>query len=579
MTYHLLEIRVVLAVLAASTGLSLSVPVFAQTVPNTTRQELILPSPKENTPAPSVKVRTENFGPSECFAGSDDLRATITEINILEESGGALRPDYAKALAGITAPNKEQTLRVACDIRDQANDMLRKQGWLASVQIPPQELVDSLRLTLISAKLGAVEVMGDAGPYSDRIAGKIAQLKALSPFSAQAAERILFDLNDVPGLSVKLNLAPGAGGMSVVDGRLLVAFEPYAIFVNARNYNAKRAGRETVYGRYEYYGLTKNADVSYVGAQTTFDFKEQWIGQIGHEFGLGANGLRIGADLTYAKAKPVFGSLDFESEALIANLRMAYPLLRQPQRIADIVVGFDYADQSTDLVGLPLSKDQTRALYLRGQMSGKTVNRLSRQSLGYDGFVELRQGLSGLGATRIGDAGLAVTDGLSASRPFGQADSFVARAGLNMVAGLGPNFGVRAKGAAQWTDNPLLNYDEFAVGNLSIGRGYDPGASSGDRAIGGAFEVYTNINAPGLPTIQTFGFYDVVQVKNLDFGTLDSKRSLASMGGGLRMAIADGVQAELTYAKPLDRAQRSDLDKPADRLLFSITKKFPAIFN
>lgn len=579
MTHHLPKLRVVTTVLAAVLGFPLAAPVLAQTVPNTTRQELTLPSPMQNSPILGVKIQTENLDPSECFAGSDTLRATIRDIDIVEAGGGALRPEYAKALASITAPNNEQPLRIACDIRDQANAMLRKQGWLASVQIPPQELVDSLRLNLISAQLGAVTVVGDAGPYSDRIARKITRLKALAPFSAQAAERILFDLNDVPGLSVKLTLASSAGGMGVVDGRLLVAFEPYAVFVNARNFNAKRAGRETVYGRFEYYGLTKNADVTYVGAQTTLDFKEQWIGQIGHEFGVGENNLRFGADLTYAKAKPVFGGLDFQSEALIANLRLRYPLLRKAASNADVVLGFDYADQSTDIVGLPLSKDQTRALYLRGQMAGKNTNMMTQQSIGFDGFIELRQGLSALGASESAANGLTLTNGLSASRPFGQADSFVARAGLNLAVALGENFGVRAKGAAQWTDNPLLNYDEYAVGSLSIGRGYDPGASSGDRAIGGAFELYTNIKAPGMPTLQTFGFYDVVQVENLDFGTFDPKRSLASIGAGLRMAIADGVQAELTYAKPLDRAQPSDLNKPTERVLFSITTKFPAIFN
>ena len=79
--------------------------------------------------------------------------------------------------------------------------------------------------------------------------------------------------------------------------------------------------------------------------------------------------------------------------------------------------------------------------------------------------------------------------------------------------------------------------------------------------------------------MQAFGFYDVVQIENLDFGTPDPKRTLASAGGGVRVSLGDGVQAEITYAKPLDRAIFTDVEKPSDRILFSVTTKFPASFR
>ena len=280
-----------------------------------------------------------------------------------------------------------------------------------------------------------------------------------------------------------------------------------------------------------------------------------------------------------ARVRPTVGTLDFESEAVIANLRVRHPLLREVNQSADITLGLDYADQSVDVTNVPLSKDKTRAIYLNSQISGNKSDPFTGKSFGYEGFIEMRQGLSGLGATRIGDAGLSVTDNVPASRPFGEADSFVVRAGVNLATAMGPKFGVRVKTEAQWSDNPLLNYDEYSVGNLSIGRGYDPGANSGDRAIGGAFEAYTNIQARGGPNVQAFGFYDVVQLENLDPFTTDKVRTLSSIGGGIRMAVKKGVQLELAYAKPLDRAVISDLEKPTDRVLVSITTKFPDLFR
>ena len=79
--------------------------------------------------------------------------------------------------------------------------------------------------------------------------------------------------------------------------------------------------------------------------------------------------------------------------------------------------------------------------------------------------------------------------------------------------------------------------------------------------------------------MQAFGFYDVVQLENLDPFTTDKVRTLSSIGGGIRMAVKKGVQLELAYAKPLDRAVISDLEKPTDRVLVSITTKFPDLFR
>jgi len=256
-----------------------------------------------------------------------------------------------------------------------------------------------------------------------------------------------------------------------------------------------------------------------------------------------------------------------------------YPLITTSRTLAGVTIGFDYIDQSTDVGQFPLSKDAIRALYLRGDMSGSRQAPGSQAALNYEGFLELRQGIPIFGATEINDGGTAFTGNVSASRPFGVVDSFVALGGLDLSASLGTIFGARARTEVQWTDNPLLNFDEYSIGNLSIGRGYDPGANSGDRAIGGAFEVSANVISGSRPNIQVFGFYDVVQVENLDFGTPEPKRTLASSGGGVRVSLGGDVRAELTYAKPLDRAIFSDEDKPSDRVMFSITTKFPANFR
>ena len=231
------------------------------------------------------------------------------------------------------------------------------------------------------------------------------------------------------------------------------------------------------------------------------------------------------------------------------------------------------------MVGVPLSKDAIRTVYARSEIAGEKRNLDGSIALAYDGFLEVRKGLGIFGATEIGQFGTAVTDGITASRPFGNADAFVVRFGGELNWFPGPIFDLRARMEGQWTDDPLLNYDEYSIGNLSIGRGYDPGANSGDRAIGGLAEIGATVFRSADMQARLFGFFDIIQVENLDRGTPDPRRTLKSVGGGLRFLIGDGLRAEVTYANPLDEALFNDEEPPPARVLFSITTKIPALFR
>jgi len=73
--------------------------------------------------------------------------------------------------------------------------------------------------------------------------------------------------------------------------------------------------------------------------------------------------------------------------------------------------------------------------------------------------------------------------------------------------------------------------------------------------------------------VEVSAFYDQVHVQNLDPGSVDAKRRLRSVGGGLRFVLPQQLVLDLTYAHPLDRVQPLDDKKPSDRFLVSITAK------
>ncbi|MEL6667070.1 MAG: hypothetical protein AAFQ24_13155, partial [Pseudomonadota bacterium] len=435
-----------------------------------TSQELELPETEDrNSDRGNVRIQRDAGLRASCPFDESDLSIALTDVQFVDVRGGELAPELAQSLSRVSTPQGERPLSVVCDVRDAANTALRQDGWIATVQVPQQELTGSLRLDVISANISEIRITGDPGPYRDALTQAIEPLRALDPLNEREAERILLNANDIPGLEVRLALSPSGEAPGEVIGNLSVDFERYAAFFNVRNYNARSIGRETGFGRLEVYGLTGLADVTYIAGQATADFDEQLIVQGGHEFGIGPDNIRVGFDVVFASARPTIQNLDLETDTLVANFSVAYPLMRTPATAADITLGFDYIDQETNVGDTTLSKDSIRTAFLRAEVDGQK-RRIDRSTeFLYSAFAEVRKGFDVFGATALNQFGTATTDGFTASRPFGNADAFVLRSGADVTWFPGSIFDLRGRFEAQWTDEPLLNFDEYAVGNLSIG--------------------------------------------------------------------------------------------------------------
>ncbi len=572
---------------ALACGVLLSVPAHAQEAPpptGQTRGELETPEVEDRrTNSITTEFRRDGGARQSCPFEENGTRVSINQLQFVDgrpvSAGGtgALAPELVETLASVPQPSGEYSLTAICDLRDAANDALRRDGWIATVQVPPQELEGTLTLNVISARLTEIRITGETGPYRDLLQDLLAPLTQLDPLNERDAERILLNANDVPGLDVRLALAPAGEGGGAVVGNLSANYERFAAYVNARNYNASSIGRETVFGRVEYYGLTGMSDITHIAAQTTIDFNEQFIFEVGHEFGVGSENIRIGTSAVYASARPDIQDLDLQTDTFLANIEASYPYLRTPLTAVDISFGLDWIEQETSVGPVPISKDALRTFYIRGDIQGQK-RRPNRDPLfAYSGYLEVRQGVSFLGATDFGDFGTSQTGDVTASRPFGYADATVMRAAADVTWFPVRGFDIRGRVEGQITNRPLLNFDEFAIGNLSIGRGYDPGANSGDRAIGGVAEATATLFDKAQHRLKLFGFFDIVQLENLDRGTPDPRRTLKSVGGGLRYNFGRKINAEVIFAEPLDRPLFFDNEDPPSRILFSITTKFPAL--
>ena len=574
-------LKVALLMTAALPGAALAQstppPPPPQSLPDREQVELPAPDPEQQRPRIRVDAR-DAVQTAPCPLERYDIKVAITNVAFSGVNGAELAPEIRQLLASVTPPGGgEQPIAVVCEIRDRATAALRREGYVASVQIPPQTVeTGTLRLEVITARIVEIRVRGDAAPYRGTLTARTEQLKSLNPLNERDAERILLLAGDVPGLDVQLALRPAGTAPGEVIGDLTVVYRPYSILANVQNYGSRQLGRETAYVRGEVYGLTGAADVTYLGASTTLDFEEQQVVQVGHIAGIGSRGLTLGGSFIYAWSRPELGLLDIRSESLIAGLEVAAPLYRSLNHNLRLSGGLELIEQRTRVFsggeGAPLNRDKLRVAYLRGDASwrepifwggdGATVN------LG----AEFRKGLDIFDATERGEIS---PSGFTPSRFEGNPTALVFRGELDATIGVGPIFSLHGAARYQWTDDPLLNFEEYSIGNLTIGRGYDPGANSADRALALRIEPRAKLYSSPRGRVDLFAFYDAVRITNLDPNTAETGRWLDSWGGGVRGIIPGIAYLEAMYARPEDKALLvPNARRAPDRFLISLTMQF-----
>jgi hemolysin activation/secretion protein len=569
------------ALLAAALG-GLAAPVSAQTVPTQaapTREEIDRPDlrPTARPPARLTVEGEVERAPCPLAAPSyQGITFTLSDVvfnNLTGVPAAELRPAFADFL-GRTVP-----IATVCEIRDRTATILRRKGYLAAVQVPPQEIENGIvRFDVLMARIVAVQVRGDAGRSEETIAGFLRALQEMPVFNEREAERYLLLAKDLPGYDVRLTLRPAGTAAGEVIGEVAVLHTPFEVDLNVQNYGARDVGRWGGLLRAQINGLTGLGDRTSVGVYTTADFEEQQVLQLSHDFALGAEGLRLGGRFTHAWTEPGGNpELDIESRTLLASLEATFPFLRSQSANVQGALGFDLVNQEIDILGETLNRDKLRIAYARADFD--TIDEASLGALpGFTAFqprwrlggtIELRQGLDIFDATEF-CPGCPVQP----SRVPGTSKGTVIRAaGLAEFRPI-PNIAFSLAPRAQYSDDPLFAFEEFSGGNYTVGRGYDPGVLTGDSGFGFQSELRIGSVTPEALdkfAFQPFAFFDAGWVWN-NRDAISGSQSLYSAGAGVRAAYGDRFRLDLALAVPLKRAglqtERGDA-----RILLSFTTR------
>lgn len=547
--------------LLATAGALAASPARAQAPPGAT------PTPQQLNPAEQVETRVRPRAndifvapePGPCPLRGSDLTFELKGVEFAGATGS--EEDLVRSYKGLVG----QTIPVSaiCDIRDRAAAILFAKGVLARVEIPEQKIAEGqLRLEVIQARIANIRFHGDAGPAQGKIEDYLEKLRGMTPFNLNLAQRYLLLAADVPGVQISAAIRPSSQGRGAVDLDVAATHDLIDVAANVQNFGSETMGPWAGLARVDFKGLTRFGDRTGVVLYSTLDGREQRIVQLLGEARPGDDGLLLRGSFSYAQTHPsgALAPLKLEGTATDLQLSAAYPLVRRREGNINLGGGLDIVDQSTDFGGGgALIDDKLRIVFLRAEATTRT--RIFGVPFNGDVAIEARQGLDALGASQAGEAAL--------SRAAGEPDALVGRMEAHAVFGWTPWLQTSFGAALQYADSPLLSYEQLAVGNLTIGRGYDPSSVAGDR--GGALAFETRLGPFALPLglqAQLYGFYDSAHAELID---IDTKVTVHSAGGGLRLASDRGVDIDVFYAAPFDKPSLNAPGKPPSRVMVSLT--------
>ena len=491
--------------------------------------------------------------------------STLTfKLEAVDVVGSSVSADLVKA-AYSRLQGTEIPVAKICDIRDELSLILFRRGRLARVEIPAQTISGGrLRIEVTEARIVAVRVRGDIGRGQDRVEAYLDKLRGMTPFDLDTAQRYLLLASDVPRVHVSAALRPSAEGQGAIDLEVQLSRDPVNELAAVQNSGSDSLGPWGLLARVDLNSFTSFGERTTLIAYDTVPSKDQWIAQMVEEARFGSSGLMGRVSLAYGQSRPggQLAPLELRGKSFVGTGELRYPLIRLRRESLYVSGGVDFINQTTAFPGGDvLADDKLRVLWTK--LNGDFTRDLGRQ-FGVSGNAELeaRKGFVALGASKAGDPGL--------SRLQGRPDAWLVRFdGETHLTWRWLDFGVRTQ--AQYTDRPLLAYEEMAVGDLTIGRGYEPAILSGDKeaSVEGKLQVRP-LPVPLLKaaTVSPFVFYDVGKVSNLDLGSQD--RILRSAGVGVDVRLPFGIQAQVAYAHPFDRPFPTALERPAQRLLVQL---------
>lgn len=438
----------------------------------------------------------------------------------------------------------------------------RQRGYSAvQVYVPEQELSAGIvRLEVTETRIARVILPDDLKYYdADNLrAGLPALLEGTTPNTLRLSREIALN-NENPAKQVEVILAVGEEE-GQVDARIkLVEQKPLKFSFSLDNTGSTQSGRHrTTFGIMHANLFDRDHVLSANYVTSPEKTEEVRIGSFSYHIPLYEHGGAI--DLIYAKSNVdsgvVAGVMGLVGKGDIFGIKYTQALPRQGEYSSKIFYGFDYKAYENNCLFLAGSST-TDCQFTAPSVTLRPFN------IGYSGQI-LRPG-------QATDYNIAYYQNLPGGSKGGNAEFSVARRNETNTAGadayyrflrgmvshlqLYPgDWQLRAMANWQWTDKPLLAYEQLGLAGSTSVRGFTEREISRDMGIQISIEGYT----PEYAGLRGLAFIDAASGHNrLLPGESQPKSTIASYGLGLRYTLGRDLAARFDVARVASGTEKS----------------------
>ncbi len=422
----------------------------------------------------------------------------------------------------------------------------RQQGWLlAQAYLPPQDVEGGVvRIVVLPGELDNIEVVpGDGARLGvERARARLLQaVEPGQPLQADALERSLLLLDDLPGVRAQAALAPGGRvGTSNLDVQLLG--QPLlAGSLQLDNYGLQSTGEHRLGGELVLADPLGIGDRLGLRALTAED-DGLANAALSYDLPLNSQGTRLNSSLSYLEYElgEEFRALDGFGRATVLELGISHPLLRQRRHSLYLQGGYAHK-RLTDVLDAVDSNSRKRIDLFT---LGATYERLDSWG-GYNSLsLAYSQGHLGL----LDDAGQLLD---SAPGGLGRAGHFAKlNASLMRLQPLAPQWSLYLGLSGQRALDNLDSVEKFSLGGPYALRAYPSGEATGDHGWLAVAELQWQVRPwLMLGLFSDFGWVQFDQQHSpLDSGPYD--RHLRSTGLTARLGQGSGPRLSASLAWP-----------------------------
>jgi hemolysin activation/secretion protein len=551
-----------LAVMAASlvTGPAVAQQAPPQPAYDPRQIERQLEAQQPAAPRSRPPIRQPQFGP-----GDRPLTVRGPQFELRQVTVTGVHAISADAIAAVYRPylGKRVPLAALADIAVKIGDLYREAGFhLSRAIVPPQDIRNGhVHIKVIEGAISQLVLEGtDAERFGIR--AYLDDVLRERPSQLATLERKMMLVNNLPGVRIE-DSAIEEIGKATGKFRLIVRLNTWRVFMALAtdNLGSAAVGPWQSYATLALNSMFLPGDVLTANYSTVpNDPRELEFGQLAYDTPIGADGVRVGGSAILSDVRPgdIRRLSDDVTHTQSFELRGSFVPWQSQLSTLTLSAMFGFTDVSEHDVFGPIYNDHIRTLSV-------VADYRLQDPLGGTNYLTVmgKQGLGIFGASQAGDD-LLSRDG--ASGQFSVVGFWATR-----YQPLADAWSIKFAAAGQFAAQPLLLSQQFYLGGASFGRAYDSAEISGDNGLAGSLELRFQqpLNDPFFKSYELYSFLESGVVWNNSTALVDGL-SVTSAGGGVRLNLADDLQAAVGIAFPLTYRSPTN-DNRSPRFLFSLS--------